>query len=83
MMTSIQGVYRGGKVELAKPADSINNGTPVIVTFLTNGAVDLGTLGVTPEQAGELRQRLASFADEGSSPEMAAYDNYHAARSKE
>ena len=33
-------------------------------------------------QASALRDRLASFAEEWDSPEMQAYDDYNAAKSK-
>jgi hypothetical protein len=65
MMTSVQGVYREGKIELTEPPANVSDGTPVIVTFLS-----IASLG------------LASFADDWNSPEMAAYDNYHEAKSK-
>ena len=34
MLTTIQGIYRNGKIELAKEPQAIAEGTPVIVTFL-------------------------------------------------
>ena len=82
MMTSVQGVYREGRIELTEPPAIVSDGTPVIVTFLSNGAVDLAAHGLGPVQAAELRARLASFAEDWESPEMNAYDNYHAAKSK-
>jgi len=81
MMTSIQGVFREGKIELAERLANVSDGTPVIVTFLSNGATDLAAHGISPAQAAELRARLASFAEDWESPEMSAYDNYHAAKS--
>jgi len=75
MLSSVQGVYRDGKVELEeKPADMADE-TPVIVTFLTRGAIDLKTHGISEAQAAELRSRLAAFAEDWESPEMAVYDN--------
>ena len=82
MMTSVQGVYREGKVELTEPPVNVSDGTPVIVTFLSNGAIDLATHGLSAGQAAELRARLTAFAEEWDSPEMNAYDHYHAAKSK-
>lgn len=81
-MTSVPGVYRAGKVELTEPPANVSDGTAVIVTFLPNGSADLSRHGISPEQAAELRARLATFAEDWDSPEMSAYDNYHAAKSK-
>ncbi len=81
-MTSVQGVYREGKVELTEPPANVSDGTPVIVTFLSNGAIDLAARGISPAEAAELRARLASFAAEWDSPEMNAYNDYHAAKFK-
>ena len=54
----------------------------MIVTFLSSDAVDLRQRGIGPETAAELRARLNAFAADWDSPEMAAYDHYHAAKSK-
>lgn len=83
MMTSLQGIYQNGTIELTEPATNIQDGTPVIVTFLSNGCIDLSSMGITPAQADEMRQRMAAFAEDWNSQEMAIYDNYHAAKSKE
>jgi hypothetical protein len=82
MMSSVEGVYRDGKVELAERPDELREGTRVIVTFLQNGSIDLQALGWSSQQAAEVRNQLASFSEEWDSPEMSAYDNYHAAKSK-
>jgi len=81
MLTSVQGVYRKGKVELAQKPRNVSDETRVIVTFLDSGAVNLRKRGVTRKQAKELRAQLASFAEDWNSPEMSAYDNYDAAKS--
>jgi hypothetical protein len=81
MMTSIQGVYREGRIELAESPANVSEGTLVIVTFLSNGDANLADRGIGPAQAAELRARLASFAEEWESSEMNAYDNDHAAKS--
>ncbi len=82
MLTTIEGVYRDGKVELKEcPEDALNE-TPVIVTFLPTGAVDLRKHGMDAPQAAELRDRLATFAEDWDSPEMAVYDHYNARKSK-
>ena len=74
MMKSVQGVYRDGKVELLEPAPEGAAGR-VIVTFLPeNATVNLTERGIDPQQAGDLRQRLAAFAEDWQRPEMDAYD---------
>lgn len=82
MLTSLHGVYRKGKIEIEKPPRNIQDETPVIVTFLTEGGVDLRERGVDKKQAKLLRDQLAPFAQEWDTPEMSAYDNYDAARRK-
>jgi hypothetical protein len=85
MLTTVEGIFRDGKIELAEtPADVVED-TPVIVTFLTNSflaghTVDLETRGIARRQALVLRERLASFAEDWNSPEMDMYDHYDEAK---
>ena len=81
MLTSVQGVYRKGRVELTQKPRNVSDETRVIVTFLDSGTVNLRKRGVSRKQAKELRAQLASFADDWDSPEMSAYGNYDAAKS--
>jgi hypothetical protein len=81
VLTSVEGVYRKGKVELVEPPDDVPDDTRVIVTFLGGRGVDLRMRGMTEEDAAELRARLAAFADDWDSPEMSIYDDYDAALS--
>jgi len=37
MLNSVQGVYRGGKVELAEQPADVSDETRVIVTFIEHG----------------------------------------------
>ncbi|MCC3432066.1 MAG: hypothetical protein JGK08_19195, partial [Microcoleus sp. PH2017_04_SCI_O_A] len=47
----------------------------VIVTFLAeSGLVELQSLGIDRQQAGDLRVRLSRFAEDWERPEMDAYD---------
>lgn len=78
MLTTLQGVYRKGKIVLNNNPSNIPDETPVIVTFLGAEGIDLRMRGINEEQAGELRAQLASFAEEWDSPEMSIYDNYDA-----
>jgi len=80
MLTTIEGVYRRGKIELAEMPHDVNEGTPVIVTFLPARSIDLQARGIDEAQAADLRARLATFAEDWESPEMSIYDNYDAAK---
>jgi hypothetical protein len=73
MIKSIEGVYRGGRVELLElpPADFEGK---VIVTFLNAGSVDLAERGIDEKHAADLRQRLSTFAEDWDRPEMDVYD---------
>lgn len=78
MLTTLQGVYRKGKIVLNDNPSDIPDETPVIVTFLGVEGIDLRARGINEEQASALRSQLASFAEEWDSPEMSVYDNYKA-----
>jgi hypothetical protein len=78
MLTTLQGVYRKGKIVLNDNPSNIPDETPVIVTFLGGERIDLRARGISEEQASELRSQLATFAEEWDSPEMSIYDNYEA-----
>jgi hypothetical protein len=73
MLTTVEGVYRDGKVELLEaPANA--EGARVIVTFLPKaGPIDLGERGIDEVQAADLRWRLQTFAADWDSPDMDAY----------
>jgi hypothetical protein len=81
MLTAIQGIYRDGKIQLTETPHNVDDDTPVIVTFLTSGTVNLAARGIDEAQAADLRARLTTFAEEWDSPEMDVYDNYDAAKS--
>jgi len=80
MLTTIAGVYRGGRIELSEQPRDIADESRVLVTFLVPGVVDLAARGIDSAQAAELRGRLAAFEAEWTSPEMSAYDDYDAHR---
>jgi hypothetical protein len=82
MHETVGGLYRNGRIELLESPPQVADETPVLVTFLKRGLVDLAEAGVTAQQAAELRARLASFAEEWESSEMADYDDYEANRRK-
>ena len=82
MPRKVDGVYRNGKIELLEPLEGVAEETPVVVTFLDSGGIDLRTLGIDEAQAADMRARLASFAEEWDSPEMDIYDDYDNAKSR-
>ena len=82
MLTTIEGVYRGGKIELSETPREAQEGTSVLVTFLASDSVNLRSRGIDEARAADLRTRLATFTEDWESPEMSIYDNYDAAKSK-
>jgi hypothetical protein len=82
MLTSITGVYRDGRIELAEAPRDMPDETRVIVTFLTSGRIALPPRGIDEAWAAELRARLAAFAEDWDSPEMEDYDDYDAAKAR-
>jgi hypothetical protein len=70
---TIEGVYRDGKVELFETPSNVDEAR-VLVTFLSEGAVNLSARGVDEAQAASLRARLRAFAEDWELPEMGAYD---------
>jgi hypothetical protein len=80
MLTSVEGTYRNGRVELTEQPTDIDEGTRVIVTFMKSDEIDLASQGINKAQAEILRSHLATFADDWDSPEMSIYDNYDAAK---
>jgi hypothetical protein len=43
---------------------NVRDDTPVIVTFLNSGIVDLSSRGIDEAQVADLRARLTAFAEE-------------------
>ena len=82
MLTTIEGVYREGKIELSETPREAQEGASVLVTFLASNSVNLRDRGIDEAQAADLRARLATFVEDWESPEMGIYDNYDAAKSK-
>ncbi len=80
MLTSVEGFYRNGRVELTEQPKDIPEGTSVIVTFVGSNNIDLESQGIDRDQAKILRENLATFSDDWDSDEMGIYDNYDAAK---
>jgi hypothetical protein len=82
MLTTVQGIYRNGQIELVENPNNLLEGTRVIVTFLETKTIDLSSYGIDKAQAELLRTSLATFAEDWNSPEMSIYDDYDAAKAK-
>lgn len=78
MLTSIEGTYRRGGIDLVETPSQIPEDTQVIITFLKTGDQPLAIKGISQTQAADLRARLATFAADWESPEMSIYDHYDA-----
>ena len=86
MLTTVEGIYRDGHVELMELPENISQQATetvrVIVTFLPpfriDSPIDLRTRQIDEAQAAELRARLQSFTAEWDAAEMDIYDDYEA-----
>ncbi|MBA2430993.1 MAG: hypothetical protein H0V56_02620 [Chthoniobacterales bacterium] len=71
---TVEGVYENGSVRLTGAAPDVEKAR-VLVTFLSaGGAVDLQNVALSDAEAGNLRARLTTFAEDWNRPEMDAYD---------
>ena len=82
MLRTLEGVYRNGKVELVEVPADVCDETRVLVTFLKSQPIDLQMRGIDEAHAADIRSRLATFAEDWDSSEMAIYDDYDAAKSR-
>lgn len=73
MSKTVEGIYRDGKVELLEEPPEVTEAR-VVVTFLTEGTVNLTDRGIGEAQAADLLARLRTFAEDWERPEMKAYD---------
>jgi hypothetical protein len=69
MATSIEGIFRDGKVELLGPVPEGVSESPTVSV-----PVDLATRGIDAQQAAHLRARLIAFAEDWERPETDVYD---------
>ncbi len=73
MSKTVEGIYRDGKVELLETPPDVEEAR-VVVTFMTEGDIDLAEREIDEAQAADLRARLQTFAEDWERPEMGAYD---------
>lgn len=76
MYTSVEGIFRDGKIELTYTPNNISEGSRVVVTFLTSSPINLQERGIDELQAANLRGRLSTFIEDWESSDMSVYDNY-------
>lgn len=75
MIRSIEGVFRGGKIELLEPPPTQEE-SRVLITFLPqHGQIDLHERGIDQSHAADLRARLKPFSEDWNRPEMDVYDD--------
>ena len=76
MLTSVEGIYRNGRIELIEQPTDVSEGARVVVTFVRSDEIDLAAQGIDKTQAEVLRANLATFTEDWDSPEMSLYNNY-------
>ncbi len=78
-MLTVEGIYKNGKIELLEAVSEVEQ-SKVLVTFLDGDDIDLKTLGIDQKEAGELREKFASF-DDWNDPALDVYNDYDNAKS--
>ena len=76
MLKTVTGIYNKGQIIVEQYPDNIKEGTPVIVTFLDTQNINLKSREINQEEAQNIRDNLAIFADDWNREEMNIYDNY-------
>ena len=72
MLKTVEGILREGKIELREIPEGLDR-AKVLVTFLDSSALGQGP-SLTPNEAAELRGRLAAWEEDWQAPGMEAYD---------
>jgi sorbitol-specific phosphotransferase system component IIA len=78
-MLMVEGIYKDGKIELLEKVSDVEQ-AKVLITFLENSDIDLKTLGISENEAGELRAKFAAF-DDWNDPALDVYNDYDNAKS--
>jgi len=78
-MLTVEGIYKDGKIELLESVSRVKQ-SKVLVTFIENNDIDLPTAGIDKQEAGELREKFASFKD-WNDPLLDVYNDYDNAKS--
>jgi hypothetical protein len=75
MLTSVEGVYRHGKIQLSRLPAHIEEAR-VIVTFLpAEGPIDLHARGISEDDTAELRCRFGVGGADWDDPAMDIYND--------
>ena len=74
MLTTVEGRFHGGKIELSEIPAGVEDAKVIVTFMISNGKVDLATRGIDRTQAASLRARLKNFAEDWERPEMDVYD---------
>jgi hypothetical protein len=80
MLTTVEGIYCNGRVELVESPNNVLEGARVIVTFVPSNTIDLASQGIDKAQAEVLRTSLGTFAEDWNNPQMSIYDDYDTAK---
>ncbi|MBA3692781.1 MAG: hypothetical protein H0X49_15830 [Acidobacteria bacterium] len=78
-MLTAEGIYKDGKIELLETVSEVKQ-SKVLITFLESSDVNLRTLGISKEEASELREKFATFED-WNDPSLDVYNDYDNAKS--
>lgn len=78
-MLTVEGIYKDGKIELLEKVSDVGQ-AKVLITFLETGDIDLKTLGISENEAGELRAKFAAFED-WNDPALDVYNDYDNSKS--
>ena len=79
MLTSVEGIYGNGRVELVESPNNVLEGARVIVIVPSN-TIDLASQKIDQAQAEVLRTSLGTFAEDWNNPQMSIYDDYDTAK---
>ena len=74
MLTTVEGVYQEGRIELLEQPPEVEEAR-VLVTFLPAGGGERQGPALTPDEAAELRWKLAAWEEDWNAPGMEAYDD--------
>jgi hypothetical protein len=64
VLTTVEGIYRDGQIQLKSLPSNVANEARVIVTVVDADVVDLAAHGIAVSQAQTLRNSLSIFADD-------------------
>ena len=78
-MLTVEGIYKDGKIELLEKVSEVRQ-AKVLITFLETGDIDLKTLGISEQEAEDLRAKFTAFED-WNDPTLDVYNDYDNAKS--